>query len=258
VIRKLSILIIQPDIVWLDVQKNLAKYESYLVDLKTNIDLVLLPEMFATGFVIDPKDFVHMNQQVVMNWMRKMANIHNTCIAGSHLFFYKEKYYNRFHIAFPDGSCSNYDKRHLFKVGGEDRYFTAGNNRLVFEVKGWKIMPLICYDLRFPVWSRNNVMYDILLYSANWPSARINVWEILLKARAIENQCYVIGINRIGTDGRAIEYCGQSQVINPLGEVIGRLPDREDLLTVSLDINELSRLRKEFPVLGDSDSFIIK
>jgi len=255
--QRLKTVLVQSDIVWMNVPRNLIKYENFLGKIDQEVDLILLPEMFATGFVLDPTSFSADDQKAVMDWMLRMAGRFNACISGSHPFYHEGRYFNRFLAAFPDGSLTFYDKRHLFTIGGEKQHFTAGNDRLVFDVKGWKLMPLICYDLRFPVWSRNNVKYDLLLFAANWPKVRNHVWEILLKARAIENQSYVIGINRIGIDGRSIEYFGQSQVISPKGEIIARLSDREDLLTVSLSKIELDRFRKDFPVLDDADNFTI-
>ena len=255
--QKLNVFIIQPDIVWLDIQKNLTKYETYLKDMGREVDLILLPEMFATGFTTDPAHLNPTDQNIVMRWMSGMAGQYNSSLAGSIPFFHEGKFFNRFLIASPDGKFEHYDKRHLFSIGGENKNFIPGNDRLIFESMNWKIVPLICYDLRFPVWSRNTVKFDLLIFTANWPAVRSRAWEILLCARAIENQCFVIGINRVGRDGNSIEYCGLSQVISPLGELISGLTDQEQTVKITLNKEELDRIRNDFPVLADADNFTI-
>jgi len=253
----LKIVLVQPDIAWQDIPKNLNNFDVVLNKIEQPVDLILFPEMFATGFLPNPKDIPDEEYERIQEWMLKMANHLNSCIAGSNPCKYEGKYYNRFIAAFPDGSVKRYDKRHLFTMGGERQHFHPGRERMIFEVKGWKIMPLICYDLRFPVWSRNDLNYDLLVYSVNWPKARNHVWDILMMARAIENQCYIAGINRIGIDGQAIEYNGQSQVISPKGEVMVKLGNYEDIITISLNREELHQFRKEFPVRDDADDFTI-
>ena len=253
----LKITLVQPYILWQDIPGNLKKYDTILNEIKLPVDCIILPETFATGFLRNPNEISEKEYNLIPAWMVQKAKLLNTCIAGSNPYRYEGKYYNRFTAAFPDGKMEHYDKRHVFTMGGEKEYFHGGRERMIFEIKGWKIMPLVCYDLRFPVWSRNNLHYDLLLYVANWPKARNHVWETLLMARAMENQCYVAGINRIGTDGQGVEYKGQSQVISPKGEIIAKLDTNEDILTVSLSRDELQQFRKKFPAWNDADDFKI-
>lgn len=253
----LSVTLIQPDIIWQNIPENLSKYQAIIDNIEQSSDIIFFPEMFATGFLRDPNIINDREYELVLEWMLKSARKLKSCIAGSHPVKSKGRFYNRFIVAFPDGSIQHYDKRHLFALGGENLHFQPGNKRMVFEWKGWKIMPLICYDLRFPVWSRNTLDYDLLVYSANWPKARNKVWETLLMARAIENQCFVAGVNRVGTDGQSIEYEGRSMIISPKGETMDQLGNSEDLLTVSLNKEELIKFRKEFPVLNDTDRFTL-
>lgn len=254
----LNITLIQPDIAWLDIHNNLKKFENLIQQQMVSTDLILLPEMFATGFIVEPEMVIQNDQKFLMKWMVKMAKHFNCCVGGSHPYYHNGTYYNRFLVAFADGNIVHYNKRHLFTMGGEEKNYSRGDDRIIFSITNWQIMPLICYDLRFPVWSRNNLKYDLLVYCANWPKARDNVWELLLKARAIENQCYVAGVNRIGIDGRSIQYMGQSQVISPKGDILGSLDQKEGLLNVTLDKVELEKFRTEFPVLNDADEFTIK
>ncbi len=254
----LHIILVQLDIAWLNVQKNLEKVEKMVFNTDEQTDLIILPEMFSTGFIPDPAVVTSREQEQVLESMSKIANSLKSCVAGSHPFNDERVYYNRFIVAFPDGSFTHYDKRHLFTIGAEKQIYQAGNERVTFKVKGWNIMPQVCYDLRFPVWSRNNLNYDLLIYTANWPMARQHAWEVLLMARAIENQCYVAGINRIGVDGLSVGYVGRSQVISPKGETIASLGNTEDLLMVTLNKKELEQFRKDFPVLDDADDFTIR
>jgi len=254
----LNIRLFQSDVKWLDVKSNLEKLDQIIDGIDDAGDLLVFPEMFATGFVVDTRLINISEQEMVLQWMQKTAAHTGSCIAGSHPWFHEGNFYNRFLAVYPDGSYRHYDKRHLFSIGGELENYTRGSERLIITVKGWRIMPLICYDLRFPVWSRNNLKYDMLLYTASWPAKRNAAWNILLKARAVENQCFVAAVNRVGTDGTAIEHIGHSQVINPLGEVIKSLSDKEDHLNCVVDKNLLNQLRKEFPVIGDADQFQLK
>ena len=253
----LKITLVQPDILWQDISGNLKKYDTFLNKIELPVDCIILPETFATGFLRDPNEISEKDYDLIPGWMTQKAKLFNACIAGSNPYKYEEKFFNRFTAAFPDGKQEHYDKRHVFTMGGEKEFFHGGKERMTFEVKGWKIMPLVCYDLRFPVWSRNNLNYDILLYVANWPYVRNHAWESLLVARAIENQCYVVGVNRIGTDGQDVGYMGQSQVISPKGKIIAKLDNVEDTLSVSLSRNELQQFRKKFPAWKDADDFTL-
>ena len=253
----LKIALVQFDIAWLNVQKNLEKIEKLVFNADEQTDLIILPEMFSTGFIPDPAVVSSREQELVLECMSKMAARLKSCVAGSHAFNQEGVYFNRFIVAYPDGKYAHYDKRHLFTIGAEKQKYRAGNERITFKVKDWNIMPQVCYDLRFPVWNRNNLKYDLLIYTANWPMARQHAWEILLKARAIENQCYVAGINRIGIDGLSVGYIGRTQVISPKGEIMATLGNTEDLLLVRLSKTELEQFRKDFPVLDDADDFTI-
>lgn len=254
----LNIILVQSDIIWLDIHANLERYQHQLQSVTSPVDLIVFPEMFLTGFITETATVPIEDQEVVAEWMLKTANRFNCITTGSHPFFDKGKFYNRFLIVYPDGKVEYYNKRHLFTMGGEKKNYEPGTERIVFKLDGWRIMPMICYDLRFPVWSRNNLNYDLLVYSANWPKARNQVWETLLEARAIENQCYVAGVNRTGIDGAGIGYIGRSRVVSPMGEVMATLDDTEGILSLSLDKVELDRFRKDFPLLDDTDEFEIK
>jgi omega-amidase len=256
--RELQIAMIQNDIVWHDVPENLSRLECILEKLTGPVDLILLPEMFATGFTLKP-DLIHENEhQSVIHWMRAMALKYHCAIAGSHPFPEGDKFFNRLFFFASDGVEGHYDKRHLFPMEGENLIYIPGTERKFFELHSWKIFPLICYDLRFPVWSRNTVNFDLLIYASNWPAARNSTWETLLKARAIENQCYVAGINRVGTDGNGIRYIGNSQVISPMGEVLCRLDAEESYAQLILNKKILLEYRNKFSVLKDRDDFEFK
>jgi predicted amidohydrolase len=214
--ENLKLTLIQTDVLWKQVKENLLKYDCY-ISAAAGTDLVILPEMFATGFIHDPET-VASHQEEVVDWLSTSAASNNFCILGSHPCFEGNTFYNRLLIAQSGESLVSYNKRHLFAYGGEKKSYQAGTSRIVADVAGWKILPLICYDLRFPVWSRNTEDYDILIYIANWPAERMRIWTSLLQARAIENQCFVVGVNRTGTDGNKINYIGGSMVVAPDGE----------------------------------------
>jgi omega-amidase len=256
--NNIHIAAVQFNIAWHDVTGNLLKIESLLKKLNTKVDIIVLPEMFATGFTHTPEVISIERQNAVLEWMKEISSKFNAAILGSHPFFDDGKYYNRLLFVTPGSNIDFYNKRHLFSMGDENKKYTAGSERKIMNWKGWSIMPQICYDLRFPVWGRNNLNYDLLIYCANWPEVRINTWEILLKARAIENQCYVIGINRIGIDGQNIRYSGKSQILSPLGKILGSVENEEDILVIELQKDKLERLRRSFPVLDDTDIFEIK
>lgn len=254
--NQLKITLIQTNTVWRDIAKNLENIEEKIAGMEEATDLILLPEMFSTGFDMQPASVAETMEGYAVQWMQKTAKAHNTALAGSLIIEEDGYYFNRFVFVHYSGAMTYYDKKHLFTLAGEDKVYTAGKNRLLFEYKGWKISPFICYDLRFPVWSRNTEAYDIALYSANWPKPRINAWDSLLKARAIENMCYCIGVNRVGKDANNLEYNGHSQAIDPLGEVL-QISDtnEETVFTVLLDKEKLNSIRQKFQFLQDGDAF---
>lgn len=254
----MKVSIIQSDLAWEDKLKNLSYLERLISPLYNKTDLVILPEMFNTGFSMKPDKLSEPDTGVTSDWMRSIADAGNIGLCGSYIVNEANNYFNRFRFVSPETEIRHYDKRHLFSMGGEDRLFTAGKNRLIFSFRGVRISPYICYDLRFPVWSRNRDEYDLMINSANWPESRINVWNTLLKARAIENQCFVAGSNRIGTDGEGIKYCGDSMIINPRGEIMASVnQNKECSITAEISMTELSDFRKKFPVSNDADNFTI-
>lgn len=260
----LRIALLQSSIDWENPAANYGRFGKMLLETKGKADLVLLPEMFTTGFSMDaPRIAEAFSEQMPgAVWMRELSRDLGATIAGSVAVSDKERFFNRLLWVNPDGAMHWYDKRHLFSMAGENRSYSSGNARLIAEVNGWKICPLICYDLRFPVWSRNRLIeevspeYDLLVYVANWPAPRRKAWSSLLVARAIENQCYVAGLNRCGTDGNGLEYPGDSAVINPYGEEISSCHENvESILYARLNASELTQFREKFPVLRDADSF---
>jgi predicted amidohydrolase len=253
----LRVAYIQTALAWEDSEANLKMFDGYL-DKITDTDLVVFPEMFNTGFSMNVEKLAQSVNGKVVSWMKSKALENNFAIAGSIMAKDHGRYVNRFIMAYPCGDAVWYDKRHLFRMGEEDKVFSPGKSIEVFNFYGWKVRPLICYDLRFPVWSRNRNDYDLLIYVANWPAPRRHVWETLLKARAIENQCYVIGVNRIGTDGMGLSYSGNSVVIDPKGFVISALNEGETGIgNAVLNLDELNQFREKFPVHLDADEFTI-
>ncbi len=280
----LKITTIQSDLHWENVDENLAMFTEKIASINEETDLIVLPEMFTTGFTMNSAKLAEsMNGKSVL-WMKNQSKNTNAVIVGSLII--KEEfltsplegrlrgvnYFNRLIWAQPDGVILHYDKRHLFRMANEHEHFSAGNTRLIVELKGWKICPLICYDLRFPVWSRNkptthhsppithypSPAYDCLIYIANWPEARKEPWSKLLEARAIENQVYVVGVNRVGTDGKDISYSGNSAVIDPKGNAISTIPEHQNSIqTIELNRQELEEFREKFPVGLDGDDFDI-
>ena len=257
--NRLTVSLLQTNPAWKDTGKNLLDIENKLLEISSETDLVLLPEMFATGFVTDPADVAETMEGMTVHWLQKMAKTKQVALAGSLPIKVANHCFNRFVFAAPSGKISFYDKRHLFAFAGEDQHYTPGAAPLAITYKGWKLAPFVCYDLRFPVWSRNTNAYDVCLYVANWPSVRIDAWNALLKARAIENTSYCIGVNRVGKDGANLMYSGHSQVLGPLGEILQKAPEeKEALVTVELRKDHLVKTRKEFPFLADRDIFQIE
>jgi omega-amidase len=257
----LIITTIQTNLYWQDIDKNLLHFDEKVDAIKEHSDIIVLPEMFTTGFTMNPKVFAEEHGGKGLQWMQQKSKEKNCVLVGSISIKDGEKFYNRLYWVMPDGTYQFYDKRHLFQMGKEDLYYTAGSKKFVVEYKGWKICPLICYDLRFPVWSRNTKenTYDVLIYLANWPEVRSYPWKQLLIARAIENQSYVVGVNRIGQDGNAITHSGDSCMLNPRGEIISKTKAHEDVSeTVSLSFTYLEEFRKVFPVMLDGDEFEVK
>ncbi|WP_373330957.1 amidohydrolase [Salmonirosea aquatica] len=253
----LSVALIQTDLVWEDVTANLAVLEEKLASLSEAADVIVLPEMFSTGFSMDAPALAEVMNTTTTRWMKLIAAQTQALVIGSFQVKEEGTYYNRLLCVRPDGTYEVYDKRHLFRMGAEHEVFKAGSQRLIVDWKGWRICPLVCYDLRFPVWSRQNSqnLYDLLLYVANWPAARSYAWNTLLRARAIENLCYVVGVNRIGTDGNGIDHRGGSIVVDFLGEVSTDLGEAESEKVVHLAKEPLEKYRQRFPAHLDADDF---
>ncbi len=269
----MNITAIQMDIVWNDSEENRRRAEKAIRNAERS-DMYVLPEMFTTGFCTHPEEIAELSTDKslppTLQWMRQIAKELNCAIVGSVAI--KEmlndkpdgkdcvpvpcyKYFNRMFFVYPDGKYHHYDKRHLFTYGEEDRFYTKGQNRVVVEFRKTRFLLQVCYDLRFPVWSRNTGDYDVAIYVASWPTSRIGVWNTLLTARAIENQCYVVGVNRTGCDPLC-EYCGCSRIINPYGKSLGECTDgMESSVTVHIDMEKLEQFRRKFPVIADRDRF---
>ncbi len=255
----LTISLIQSNLHWEDKQQNMDMFEKKIYSIAEAPEIIVLPEMFTTGFSMNPYKLAEPMNGATIEWMKRIST-HKKCIlTGSIMIEENGKYYNRLIWMQPNGEYGTYDKRHLFSYAGENQHFTAGDKRLITQVNGWKICPQICYDLRFPIWNRQAISYefDVFLVVANWPQRRELPWNTLLRARSIENQCYVIGSNRVGTDGNGIFYAGDSQVINPLGELLYHKSENEDLFTMTLLKQEIESVRTQFPFLNDKDDFII-
>ena len=254
----MRITLIQTNIIWENREENLKNFSSLLSGLCNKTDLVILPETFTTGFSMNSETLAEDFPDTTFDWMKEEARKGDFGICGSYIVRAEGNCYNRLLFFKPDGEHIFYDKRHLFGIGGEDKVFTSGKERVVVHFQGVRICLQVCYDLRFPVWSRNKNDYDFLIYVANWPERRHEVWTTLLKARAIENQCYVAGVNRIGTDGEGLSYIGDSMVVNPLGRVITSVNSHtEDIYTVEISLEELNDFRQKFPVWKDADEFKI-
>jgi predicted amidohydrolase len=255
----LRVTLCQLPIEWENNIANLIRIKHLVDNHTAKSDLIILPETFTTGFSMSVEKLAETMNGMTVAWMHEMAATRQAIIMGSIIVKEDKRYYNRIIVMSPDGTSHFYDKRHLFRMSGEYNHFTRGGRRLIVPVNNWNIYPLVCYDLRFPVWSRNRNDYDVLIYIANWPETRKDVWKSLLKARAIENYCYVIGVNRTGTDGQGISYRGDSMVIDFKGRVLVNLADEtECLYTLELDHDKLATFRQKFPVFLDADDFIIR
>lgn len=273
----LTITTIQTNLVWENKIANLQAFEKKINGLEEKTEIIVLPEMFSTGFSMQPQLLAETMEGETVQWMKEVASKNKVILTGSIIIEEDGNFYNRLIWMLPNGQFGAYDKRHLFGFAEEDKHYTAGNKRLIASAKGWKINLQICYDLRFPVWARNRILqtdsstdegasteiptngitpeYDILIYVANWPERRNHAWKTLLCARAIENQCYVIGVNRVGRDGNNINHSGNSLVIDPLGEVLYHMADDEDIFTITLEKEHLQDVRNKFPFWKDGDYF---
>mgnify|MGYP000141487452 CR=1 FL=1 len=257
--NEMNVVGIQADLIWENPQENLNFFEEKIKTLPFETNLVVLPEMFTTGFTMYPENVAETMDGNAVSWIKRMAKENDIAITGSLVIKEEEKYYNRLIFVHPSGKIQTYDKRHSFTLAGEDRVYTSGNKKLIVDYKGWKICPLICYDLRFPVWARNTENYDLLIFMANWPVKRIKSWDTLLKARSIENLCYSIGVNRTGKDGNAYEYSGNSLIVDYLGEEISNLAKNEvGILKATLLKDDQDKIRKKLGFLNDRDNFYIQ
>ncbi len=258
--KDLTISLIQADLHWEEIDANLAMFEEMIWSID-HTDLVVLPEMFTTGFSMNAEKLAEPPGGKTFKWMRQMAAQRKIAVTGSYMIKEKGAYFNRLYFVYPDGSSQQYDKKHLFTLAAEGETFTPGKHRLVLEYLGWKIHPLICYDLRFPVWARsqktdkNLYEYDLLLYVANWPDTRVNAWDTLLKSRAIENLAYSAGVNRVGNDEASKSYNGHSGAYSPKGEELVFSAEKEGILTTTLSAEEMINYRKDFPFQSDADDF---
>ena len=253
----MKISLIQTSLDWEDHQANRQRF-SELINQIEETNMIMLPEMFATGFTMNPQAVAETMNGESVKWMKEIAVKKHCAVTGSLVIKENGNYHNRLFFVYPDGGLKTYDKRHLFTLAGEQKQYTAGSEKLIVEYMGWKICPLVCYDLRFPVFARNTEDYDLLLYVANWPSARVLAWNVLLQARAIENMCYVAGVNRIGQDNNGHDYPGNSQVFDSLGKLMLQPSDNENIYTITLDKEEMQKNRKKLGFLNDRDSFILQ
>lgn len=254
----LTVTLMQTDLVWEQIDANLAMFDARIDRLDTPTDLIVLPEMFTTGFSMNAVELAEPMESRAVAWLRAKAAAKGATITGSLMIQDCGRYFNRLVWARPDSSLAAYDKKHLFRYAGEERVFTAGDGHLTLEIKGWRVRPFICYDLRFPIWTRNlSQAYDLALFVANWPARRSAHWRALLRARAIENQTYVLGVNRVGTDGNGLAHDGHSAVIAPTGEVLFEKEITETIHTISLDRDLLDTYRAEFPAWMDADGAMV-
>jgi len=251
----LRVTMVQPDLAWQDPQENRRRLARHFGGLAGHTDLIVLPEMFSTGFSMDAEELAEDMDGPTVGWMREEACALGCAITGSLIVREQGQYYNRLLWVRPDGSVAHYDKRHLFRKAREHERYAQGQRRMTVELKGWRICPLVCYDLRFPVWSRSRGDYDLLIYVANWPSRRKLAWSTLLRARAIENLAYVVGVNRVGRDGNGAQYAGGSVAVDFLGQPLSDEHDGDDVETAVLDRAALDAFRESFPAHLDADAF---
>lgn len=254
--KKLEIALVQTELIWENPNKNRNLIEAKINEMPSQVDLVILPEMFTTGFTMKPSVLDKNEGQKTIDWMLKIASEKQLAITGSVAFFENDSYYNRLLFVQPNGKIDTYDKRHTFTLAGEDKIYKKGSEKLIINFKGFKICPLICYDLRFPIWARNVEDYDILLYVANWPEVRVKAWDTLLKARAIENMTYCVGVNRVGTDDTGLKYSGHSAVYDGLGETLS-FSDKNEVIYTTLQKDHIDLIRGKLKFLADKDNFTL-
>ena len=255
----LKVAIIQSSLVWENPNVNREMFSKKIDEITEAVDLILLPEMFTSGFTMSPENVFETMEGDTINWMVTIAKTNQPAIGGSMVIKENETFYNRFVFVAPEGTIITYDKRYTFTLAGEDKVYKAGDSKIIFEYKGWKICPLICYDLRFPVWARNVENYDMLIYVANWPKPRINAWDALLKARAIENMSYCVGVNRVGIDDYKHEYVGHSGIYDSLGRELCKITDGiEKTEVIVLEKEHLNSTRTNLKFLDDRDSFTVE
>jgi omega-amidase len=255
----MKITIIQPDTIWEDKEANFRKIERIIRDHSGKTDVVILPEMFTTGFTLNAEQLAEDLNGETSAWMTNLSEEGNFAVCGSSIIRSDNKFYNHFSFSAPNNVIYSYDKRHLFSLGGENKIFTPGSGRVTFEYRGFRFLPIICYDLRFPVWSRNTGDYDMMICVASWPDVRREAWNSLLKARAIENQCFVAGVNNTGMDREGYKYAGDSVVLDPLGKILGKVNEYEEgSATIEISLKDLQVLRKKLPFLMDADDFNLK
>jgi omega-amidase len=259
----LTVTLIQTNLYWEDKSANLQMLEEKINSISEKTEIVILPEMFSTGFSMQPEKLAETMEGPTVEWMKKISSYKKIILTGSIIIEENGNYFNRLIWMLPNGQFGFYNKRHRFAYAGEDEKYTAGEKRLIASVKGWKINLLVCYDLRFPVWSRQQTVedgleYDVLIYVANWPERRSNAWRTLLQARAIENQSYVIGVNRVGNDGNEIYHSGDSMIIDALGEILYHKQHDEDIFTLTLHKEKSDEVRSKFPFWKDADHFFIE
>ena len=253
----MKVALVQSDLIWENPQANLRAFEEQFKNIEPDTDLIVLPEMFTTGFTMHPERVAETMNGSAVTWLKQKTIEKQSAITGSVVITENGNYYNRLIFAFPDGSLAHYDKRHLFTLAGEDKKYTAGNQKLIVDYKGWKICLLVCYDLRFPVFARNTEDYDLLVYIANFPETRISAWDILLPARAVENMSYTLGVNRIGEDKNQNTYTGHSQVLDSLGNYLLTPQTEKGIYYAILDKDSQNDLRKKLGFLNDRDAFSI-
>ena len=255
----LKVTLVQTALVWQNIEANLAMFDAKIDGLADETDLIVLPEMFSTGFSMDAARLAEKMAGTAVSWLREKSAQKNVDITGSLIIAEGGKYFKRLVWAKPDGTLSTYDKRHLFRMAGEQKVYTAGEKNITVALKGWKIRPFVCYDLRFPVWTRNVQQgYDAAIFIANWPEKRAAHWKALLRARAIENQAFVVGVNRVGEDGTGTAHSGDSCVIDPAGAILFQKSHSDCIRTVTLSRQQLQRYRESFPAWMDADAFEIR
>lgn len=257
--NELAVALIQSNLVWENPEQNRLHFETKIASISNSVDLIILPEMFTSGFTMKASSVSEPMEGPTRSWLTRIAKEKNAAITGSLVIKENDNYYNRLVFVHPNGNIDEYDKRHTFTLAGEHKVYTAGQNEVIVDFRGWKIKPLICYDLRFPVWARNKENYELLIYVANWPKVRIGAWDALLKARAIENMSYCIGINRVGLDGNNHEYPGHSAAFDSLGSRIDAIPnDKEFVEVITLSKNHIETYRKKLGFLNDRDKFSLE